>query len=101
MALVHILSNPKIHQELLSVYQEVILPLADVCLPNQFEAELLTGMKIKDEKDALAVMDVLHSKGVGTVILSSTELGDQNNLIALASSKKGGEKTTVKVSRKN
>jgi len=84
-------------KELLSVYQEVILPLADVCLPNQFEAELLTGMKIKDEKDALAVMDVLHSKGVGTVILSSTELGDQDNLVALASSKKGGEKTTVKV----
>ncbi len=34
-------------QELLPVYQEIILPLADVCIPNQFEAELLTGKSIQ------------------------------------------------------
>ena len=31
-------------RELLPVYQDVILPLADVAIPNQFEAELLTGV---------------------------------------------------------
>ena len=84
-------------KELLPVYQEVILPLADVCLPNQFEAELLTGKKIESEEDALAVMDILHSKGVSTVILSSTELGSDTHLVGLASHSKEGKKTVVKV----
>ena len=30
-------------RELLPVYQDVILPLADIAIPNQFEAELITG----------------------------------------------------------
>jgi len=84
-------------QELLPVYQDTILPLADVCLPNQFEAELLTGKKIESEEDALAVMDIIHSKGVSTVILSSTELGSDSHLVGLASHAKDGEKTVVKV----
>ena len=79
-------------RELLPVYQDVILPLADVAIPNQFEAELLTGLiflyihvlitditlvmsfapgqTITNEKEALAVMEMLHKKGVSTVILS-------------------------------
>ena len=84
-------------QELLPVYQDTILPLADVCLPNQFEAELLTGKKIESEEDALAVMDMIHSMGVSTVILSSTELGSDSHLVGLASHAKDGEKTVVKV----
>ena len=73
------------------MYQDVILPLADVAIPNQFEAELLTGLifyiiytcvdimllmsfalgqTITNEKEALAVMEMLHKKGVSTVILS-------------------------------
>jgi len=84
-------------KELLPVYQEVILPLADVCLPNQFEAELLTGRKIHSEEDALEVMDALHSKGITTVILSSTELGSSSHLVGLASHLKDGHKTAVKI----
>eukprot|EP00092_Neocalanus_flemingeri_P079825 GFUD01099485.1.p1 GENE.GFUD01099485.1~~GFUD01099485.1.p1 ORF type:complete len:306 (-),score=106.06 GFUD01099485.1:190-1107(-) len=84
-------------KELLPVYQEVILPLADVCLPNQFEAELLTNKKIESEEDAIAVMDILHSKGVSTVILSSTELGSDTHLVCLASHTRSGQKTVVKV----
>jgi len=84
-------------QELLPVYQDVIIPLADVCLPNQFEAELLTGRKINNETDAQEVMDILHKKGVGTVILSSTELGSQDHLVGLASSQRGDLKVSVKV----
>ena len=33
-------------QDLLEVYKDCIVPLCDVCVPNQFEAELLTGRKI-------------------------------------------------------
>jgi len=85
-------------QDLLPVYQDTILPLADVCLPNQFEAELLTGQKIGCEEDALAVMESLHSKGVGTVILSSTELGSEKHLVGLASQvRPGSARCVVKV----
>ena len=60
-------------------------------------ALLLTGEKIESEEDALAVMETIHSKGVGTVILSSTELGSDTHLVGLASQDKEGRKTVVKV----
>jgi len=84
-------------QDLLPVYQENILPLADICLPNQFEAEQLTGKQIKSEADALEVMNLIHQKGVGTVILSSTELGSQEHLVGLASRIIDGKRNVVKV----
>ena len=31
-------------ESLLPIYKDTIVPLADVCLPNQFEAELITGI---------------------------------------------------------
>ena len=83
--------------DLLPVYKSLILPLADVCLPNQFEAELLTDRKITSEQDAREVMDFLHSKGPSTVILSSTELGNSEYLLGMASSIVDGVKTVVKV----
>jgi len=73
---------------LLPVYREVIVPMADVCLPNQFEAELLTESKIGTEEDALAAMRKLHDSGVKVVVLSSAEFGVQKGdspLMALAS----------------
>uniref|UniRef100_A0A0X3P5M4 Pyridoxal kinase n=1 Tax=Schistocephalus solidus TaxID=70667 RepID=A0A0X3P5M4_SCHSO len=68
--------NGKIYvpEELIPVYKTVILQLADVLLPNQFEAELLTGCKISDEASAIECMDMLHDYGIPTVIFSSTEL---------------------------
>jgi len=85
-------------EELLPVYRDRIVPLADVCLPNQFEAELLTGIKIETEADAVSVMDKLHDWGVKTVILSSTDLGtDHDHLVGLASRRDdNGDRTVVK-----
>jgi len=74
-------------QTLLPIYRDEILPLADVCVPNQFEAQLLSGRKIKDENDALEAMKVLHDKGVKIVILSSTDFSDSGESITLASRK--------------
>merc|ERR1719184_686832 len=82
-------------KELLPVYQDTILPLADVAIPNQFEAELLTGKTITNEEEALAVMKILHEKGVSTVILSSTELGSSDYLVGLASCSKTNTKVKV------
>ena len=86
--------------DLLPVYKSQILPLADVCLPNQFEAELLTERQIKDESDAREVMDLLHAQGPNTVILSSTELGNNEDyLVGMASrvDRETGNKTVLKV----
>jgi len=86
--------------ELLPIYRSTILPLADICLPNQFEAELLTERKITCEADAIEAMNILHDKGVGTVVLSSTELatGDVPELVSLASQKRSdGSRKVVRI----
>ena len=70
-------------ESLLPIYRETIVPLADVCVPNQFEAELIVEKKINSESDAFEAMDVFHGMGVETVILSSTELNAEM-LVALA-----------------
>ncbi|KAH9282301.1 Pyridoxal kinase [Echinococcus granulosus] len=62
-------------EELIPIYREKILPISDVLLPNQFEAELLTGCKITDEDSTFHCIDLLHSTyGIPTVIFSSTDL---------------------------
>ena len=43
-------------KELLPIYRDEILPLCDLCVPNQFEAELLSGTKITDETSAFQAM---------------------------------------------
>lgn len=78
-------------QDLLPVYRETILPLADIVLPNQFEAQLLTGISIKNQNDALQAIKHLHEKGIETVVLSSVEFEDDDRLTAVASSKSSGE----------
>ncbi|KAJ3591732.1 hypothetical protein NHX12_006864, partial [Muraenolepis orangiensis] len=66
---------------LLPVYRDKVVPMADILTPNQFEAELLTDRKMKTEKDAVEIMDMLHQMGPETVVLTSTDLpsklGDQ------------------------
>nr|CAG4650300.1 EOG090X09AY [Sida crystallina] len=83
-------------EELLSIYRDLLIPLADVITPNQFEAELLTGKKIESESDALECMKLLHGKGAKTVVISSSVLGAEGRLTAFGSIQKpragtGGE----------
>ncbi|GAU90878.1 hypothetical protein RvY_03236 [Ramazzottius varieornatus] len=63
-------------QEVLQVYKEEILPLVDIVTPNQFEMELLTGMKIGSEKEALQAMKLLYRKYKSdmTVVISSSQV---------------------------
>ncbi|KAF2350827.1 Pyridoxine kinase [Trinorchestia longiramus] len=73
--------------ELLPVYRDSIVPLADIITPNQYEAELLSELQITTEADVGAVLDWFHNKGVKTVVLSSTDLGDADHLIGIASTR--------------
>jgi pyridoxine kinase len=50
---------------------------------------LLTGKQIKSVDDAWEAVEYFHKKGCCTVVLSSTDLGDDQNLLALASSRTG------------
>lgn len=75
-------------ESLLPIFREEIVPLCDICTPNQFEVELLTEQKINNEDDAWKGMMWFHEKGVKTVVLSSSDIGGPEVLIALLSSKK-------------
>jgi pyridoxal/pyridoxine/pyridoxamine kinase len=50
---------------------------------------LLIGKQIKSIDDAWEATEHLHKKGCQTVVLSSTDLGDDEKLLALASSRIG------------
>jgi len=54
-----------------------------------FVRRCLTGKKIASVCDAVNAMKVVHDKGPHTVIITSTELGDTDNLLMIASHRKG------------
>lgn len=76
-------------KELLPIYRDEIVPLADIVTPNQYEVELLTGKSVKTEQDAWDAIEWFHGKGVKTVAISSSELGGSDSLLALVSHKDG------------
>ncbi|XP_028623781.1 pyridoxal kinase isoform X1 [Grammomys surdaster] len=75
-------------QDLLPVYRDKVVPVADIITPNQFEAELLSGRKIHSQEEAFEVMDLLHGMGPDTVVITSSDLPSpqgKDYLIALGS----------------
>lgn len=83
--------------ELLPVYIDKILPIADIVTPNQFEVEKLTGIKITSGEDAIEAMKILHSKGPKTVVISSSEFSSDGSITSLASTVANGKKEVYKV----
>ncbi|KAL9931050.1 pyridoxal kinase [Glossina fuscipes fuscipes] len=75
--------------ELLPIYQTVIIPLADIVTPNQYEAELLAGMKIASESDVWKAVGWFHEKGVDIVAISSSDFGQRGELRTFLSKKNG------------
>lgn len=77
-------------KSLLPIYRDEIIPLADICTPNQYEMELLTGrVNIKTKEETLESLNWFHERGVRTVALSSTSLGTPDQLLAFVSQRKG------------
>lgn len=76
-------------ESLIPIYQNEILPLSDIVTPNQYEAEWLTGIKIASVEDAWKATEWFHSKGVKTVVLSSTDFASNTELIAYLSHQNG------------
>eukprot|EP01082_Thalassiosira_pseudonana_P001339 g865.t1 g865 contig10:881521-882773(+) len=63
-------------KELVEIYRNEVLPLADVITPNQFEVEQLTGISIHNIKDAQSACDILHGLGVPLVLITSVVFGE-------------------------
>lgn len=78
-------------KSLIPIYRNEIIPLSDVCTPNEFEAELLSGVKIQTDADAWEALQWFHDKGVKTAVLSSSTLGGAGHLTGFLSQKNGNE----------
>lgn len=47
-----------------------LLSLLDMITPNETEAEKLTGVRVENDADAAKAAEVLHGKGIETVIIT-------------------------------
>lgn len=77
-----------VKEDLIPIYKECVLPLADIVTPNLFEAEILSGMKITIE-NVWEAIDFLHKKGCQTVVITSAELAKNGYLVVFASTRTG------------
>eukprot|EP00293_Proteomonas_sulcata_P013345 CAMPEP_0184300350 /NCGR_PEP_ID=MMETSP1049-20130417/10778_1 /TAXON_ID=77928 /ORGANISM="Proteomonas sulcata, Strain CCMP704" /LENGTH=302 /DNA_ID=CAMNT_0026611043 /DNA_START=58 /DNA_END=966 /DNA_ORIENTATION=+ len=75
-------------EEVVPVYRDEVVPNATILTPNQFEAELLTGIKIETEADAIKALDAFHDKGVPCVIFTSMSFGEEESISLMASRRK-------------
>lgn len=66
-------------EDLVEMYKTLVLPVVDVLTPNQFEAEILTGIKIQTESDAQRACLLLHAHGPRTVVVTSATLKEGDN----------------------
>ena len=82
-------------EDLVEMYKTLVLPVADVLTPNQFEAEMLTGIKIQTESDAQRACLLLHAHGPKTVVVTSANLEGEVDLHVVGSQRtygrEGGE----------
>lgn len=71
-------------------FRNQALAYASILTPNQFELTYLTGVEIKTLDDALNACQILHNKGVQTVLVTSlTRLDDADSIEMLVSNESG------------
>ncbi|PSV20599.1 ribokinase [Photobacterium leiognathi subsp. mandapamensis] len=61
-----VILNPAPAREL----SDALLACVDVITPNETEAEVLTGVTVTDDKSAQKAADILHVKGIDTVMIT-------------------------------
>jgi len=71
---VKVVLNPAPAREL----DETLLRTITVLTPNESETELLTGIKVEDEKSAIRAAEVLKEKGVSEIIIT---MGDKGSFL--------------------
>lgn len=82
-------------EQLVKVYQDKLLPIADVLTPNQFEVEQLTGIRVTTLESAKQACAVLHNMGPSLVFITSCVFAvkeeaatDSDNTIAIVASQR-------------
>ncbi|VDM43185.1 unnamed protein product [Toxocara canis] len=58
-------------KELMPIYRDMLIPLANVITPNVFELSELSGRAITNETECLSAIAAMHEKGVQTVVVTS------------------------------
>jgi pyridoxine kinase len=78
-----------VQNDIPGIFSGILLPLADIITPNQFELELLSGVKADTDENAQKAIAVLHKKGPGVILVTSYRSGPPGALGMIASG--GGE----------
>lgn len=86
--------NLYVAPELVAAYVQYALPKAFMITPNQFEAEQLSGVTIKNEDDVKNCIDILLNYGPKYVIITSTEFNDNKEFISLYAASKNDNFST-------
>ncbi|XVF81875.1 hypothetical protein PTKIN_Ptkin15bG0190800 [Pterospermum kingtungense] len=76
-------------EDLVSVYREKVVPVASMLTPNQFEAELLTKLRIGSETDGREACNILHAAGPSKVVITSINI--KGDLLLIGSHQKDKE----------
>ena len=69
-------------QELIDLFRTKIIPKSFMITPNQFEAEKLSEIEIKDFDTVLQNLDYLHNLGPEIVVITSTFFSDDIQMFA-------------------
>ncbi|KAK8669554.1 hypothetical protein V6N13_106982 [Hibiscus sabdariffa] len=76
-------------EDLALVYREKVVPVASMLTPNQFEAELLTKLRIASETDGREACNILHAAGPSKVVITSINI--EGSLLLIGSHLKDKE----------
>lgn len=76
-------------QEFVPIYRDMIIPLADIILPNKYELQWLINNEVHNLSELLEGCDKLHNKGCRTVVVTSAEFTD--GLLSIVASHKTGD----------
>ena len=63
-------------EELVPLFRDRLVPMADIITPNQYELELLSGLPARNAADLAAAAASLHQRGTGAVVVTGCTLAD-------------------------
>lgn len=87
-------------EELLQEYKTKLLPLANIVVPNYFEAQELTNTHITSLQSAVEVCRAMHDIGPSICVLKGLSLQDRDpNIISVLISKRNKASRATKVYR--
>eukprot|EP01100_Stratorugosa_tubuloviscum_P000935 TRINITY_DN1205_c0_g1_i1.p1 TRINITY_DN1205_c0_g1~~TRINITY_DN1205_c0_g1_i1.p1 ORF type:complete len:315 (-),score=137.30 TRINITY_DN1205_c0_g1_i1:13-957(-) len=64
-------------KEMVNIYKEQVIKYADLLLPNLFEAEVLTDIKINNLETAIEACNKLHQMGPKYIVITSINIDEQ------------------------